>query len=176
MRKLFVIRQAILALCILCLAACASTGNPVSLYGVQFNAIKDSPDIDVLDYAYGQNDKPFFGPSKVIRDQGKWTNNDNMTGYLPRGEFLYVKWRIKQSGEILEDRVDLRTRLPMDLTNTRVRFVIHERHLYVFVEWDLVGQRTGYQPAQDAYKPIPGGVKLFNGRRIQQIYPDPLPQ
>jgi hypothetical protein len=52
---------------------------------------------------------------------------------MPVGEFLYVKWRIKATGEIFEDRVDLRERLPKNMTNHTLTFSIDEKQLHVFV-------------------------------------------
>lgn len=49
------------------------------------------------------------------------------------GEFLYVKWRIKETGEVLEDRVDLRPLLPWNMGNHKITFVIDGRQLYVYL-------------------------------------------
>jgi hypothetical protein len=49
------------------------------------------------------------------------------------GDDLYVKWRIKSTGEIYEDTVDLRNRLPEDMHRQRIRFVVWGPQLYVYL-------------------------------------------
>jgi hypothetical protein len=49
------------------------------------------------------------------------------------GEFLYVRWRLKDSGEMVEHRVDLRDRLPRDMKDQHVSFVIDGKDFYVYV-------------------------------------------
>ena len=59
-----------------------------------------------------------------------------MSGPMPIGEFLYVKWRINATGEVLEERVDLRPLLPWNMGNHTVTFVIDGRQLYVYLVTD----------------------------------------
>ena len=177
MRKLTVIRQAILALGILCLTACAMGGNKVApYYSIEFNASQDSPDIEVLDYRYGEQEKVFFSPSREAVKLGNTFKSGNISGFLPRGDFLYVKWRIKDTGEVLEDRVDLRNRLPENMEDLHVHFACHGRQLYVFLEWPWDGKPWAKGQPKDRYKPVPDGEKRFDGHRIQQIYPDSAQQ
>lgn len=177
MKKFFGIRQAILAIGILCLTACATGGNKVALhYSIEFNASQDSPDIEVLDYQYGELEKVFFAPEPERIRLGQTFKGGNLNGFLPRGEFLYVKWRIKETGEVLEDRVDLRNRLPENLENLHIHFVCHGRQLYVFLRWPWDGQPWTKGQPQYRYKPVPGGERRFDGQKIQQIYPDPVQQ
>lgn len=56
-----------------------------------------------------------------------------VNGPIPVGEFLYVKWRLKATGEVFEQRVDLRGRLPRDMTDHELTFVIDGPQLYVYV-------------------------------------------
>lgn len=172
LRRLFGIRLAMLAIGVLCLTACASA----PYYGIAFAAYRDSPDIEVLNYQYGTLDKVFFAPSRGALEQKDIFYGGNLNGFLPRGEFLYVKWRIKATGEVLEDRVDLRNRLPENLEDLKVHFVCHGRQLYVFVKWPWDGKPWTKGMPRDMYKPVPGGEQRFDGKRIQQIYPDPVQQ
>lgn len=138
-------------LCTFTLLACASGPRQV-FHSFQFDGKYDgSPnqegkyegwgkEIDLLEYNYG-------GQSRMLRD--KLNNPDfpglhkNMTalpsqlsgvsGFMPIGEFLYVKWRIKATDEVLEDRVDLRERLPRNMTNHTLTFVPDGQQLHVFV-------------------------------------------
>ena len=90
------------------------------------------PEVDVLDYAYGDSQAPRTRPSKVAREMSNVFNNAGTAGFMPRGEFLYVKWRVKATGQMYEDRVDLRNRLPADISNYGIHFVIDDSQLYVY--------------------------------------------
>ncbi len=57
----------------------------------------------------------------------------NTSGMMPRGEYLYVKWRVKATGEVYEDKVDLTHRLPADMTNYGLHFAIFGSQLYVYL-------------------------------------------
>jgi hypothetical protein len=50
-----------------------------------------------------------------------------------RGEFLHVKWKIKSTGEVYEDKVDLRSRLPRNIKNHTVSFIAKGPQLYVYL-------------------------------------------
>ena len=52
---------------------------------------------------------------------------------MPVATFLYVKWRIKETGGIVENRVDLRDRLPPNMFDHRVTFAIDGTQLYVYL-------------------------------------------
>jgi hypothetical protein len=122
------------------IASCAIAGGEPRMYfhSFSFDLAADAKkyghsEVDVLDYAYGDSGVPRTRPSKVAREMSDVFNNTSITGAMPRGEFLYVKWRIKATGEIHEDRVDLRNRLPTDMTNYGVHFLIDGAQLYVFL-------------------------------------------
>lgn len=50
-----------------------------------------------------------------------------------RGDFLYVKWRNERTGQVYEDTVDLRQRLPADIAKHRIHFIIKGPQLYVYL-------------------------------------------
>lgn len=94
--------------------------------------------IDLLAYEYGTNDrmtknsvdKP-RGP--VWKDGSSIAPTTNINGPMPVGEFLYVRWRVKATGQVYEERVDLRERLPADMKDHGLTFVIDGPQLYVYV-------------------------------------------
>jgi len=49
------------------------------------------------------------------------------------GDSLYVKWRIKSTSEVYDDTVDLKSRLPEDIANNRIHFIIKGSQLYVYL-------------------------------------------
>src|SRR5438128_1525557 len=92
------------------LVACASTGEIVE-HSFAFNAALDSPDVEVMDYRYGESKQPGARNDHEQRDQGKSAQATGITGPMRRGDSLYVKWRMKSTGAVYEDTVDLRHRL-----------------------------------------------------------------
>jgi hypothetical protein len=122
------------------IASCAIAGAEPKVYfhSFSFDVAADAKkyghsEVDVLDYAYGDSGEPRTRPSRVAREMSNVFNNTGVAGEMPRGEFLYVKWRIKATGEVHEDRVDLRNRLPADVTNYGVHFLIDGAQLYIFL-------------------------------------------
>jgi hypothetical protein len=96
---------------------------------------------DLLAYSYGDQyrmvRRSMDDPSEKawLQKNGETSLSGclNVGGAMPVGEFLYVKWRIKATGEIFEDRVDLRERLPKNMMNHKLTFSINEKQLYLFV-------------------------------------------
>lgn len=121
------------------LAACASGPKLVS-HGFSFDGLHDqwNGSVDLLAYAYGNGyhmvREDLANPSSSLY-AGKpgLPPSTGVNGPMPVGEFLFVKWRLKASGEVLENRVDLRDRLPRDMTDHELTFVIDGRQLYVYV-------------------------------------------
>jgi hypothetical protein len=126
------------------LVACAS-GPKVALHTFTCNGHSDTnrwiDKVDLLAYSYGDG-----GPNQLRANaddpRTKWLLNNvgktslgcgGVVGYIPVGDFLYVKWRIKATDEVLEKRVDLKDRLPQKMDNHTLTFSIDQRQLYVYV-------------------------------------------
>lgn len=126
------------------LVACAS-GPKVALHTFTCNGYTDTnkwiEKVDLLAYSYGDR-----GPNQLRANaddsRTKWLLNNkgetsltcgSVGGFIPVGDFLHVKWRIKESGEVLEERVDLKDRLPPRMDHHTLTFSIDERQLHVYV-------------------------------------------
>lgn len=129
-----------LALVLLVVMTACASGPKLVTHAFSFDALKDgwADSVDLLAYAYGdeyhmvRND--VANPrSPVFAGLSKLPPGTGVNGPMPVGDFLYVKWRIKATGDVLEQRVDLRNRLPRDMTDHELTFVIDGRQLYVFV-------------------------------------------
>lgn len=124
----------LLAVCVgLYLVACAGVGGPkLVVHAFNFDGWNDGwqPTAELLEYAYGDQ---YAQVRRKAKDGYSAGVSSGVNGAMPVGEFLYVKWRLKASGEILEQRVDLRDRLPSDMTDHELTFVIDGRQLLVFV-------------------------------------------
>lgn len=113
------------------LTACAS-GPKVVDHSFGFDIRSASPEVEVLDYRYGDSKLPVRAPEWAVKE-GRPLYFNAVTGPMRVGDFLYVKWRIKETGQVLEDNVDLRQRLPNDIKDRRVYFDIQGQQLYVYL-------------------------------------------
>lgn len=77
------------------------------------------------------------------------------------GDDLYVKWRINATSEVIEQTVDLRNRLPRDMANHKIYFVIKKRELFVYV---ISPEKR--PPDWPTYEP-PG----WTHRKVYLVYP-----
>lgn len=153
-------RLAVLSITLL-LTACALDPRVVD-HAFGFNANADSADVYILDYQYGDSRVSMAKNPDEFRAEGKSLQAANVNGPMTRGDFLYVKWRVKDTGRIYEDRVDLRSRLPFDLTNQIVYFIVKGPQLYVY----LISRER--RPADES----PVGPRVYSAQKTTTIYPD----
>lgn len=155
------------------LTACATGGimdkDSYPVHHFSFDTMRDSPDIDVVDYQYSNSRHVGVSPERERVAMGQYFGGTNIAGSILRGDFLYVKWRVKKPGTLLpeylgtyEDRVDLRSRLPADISGLRIHFVIRGPQLYVYLIW----------PYDEKYEYPVGELKNFGRVKQVQIYPD----
>ncbi len=111
---------------------CATRSEMVN-HQFKFDAISDSPGIAVLDYQYGTTAQPGARPAPFELRQDHIGQQTSVSGDMVRGDFLYVKWKIKNTGEVLEDRVDLKHLEPENIEGCIVYFVVKDRQLYVYL-------------------------------------------
>jgi hypothetical protein len=128
------VSQIIVVLLLSCLVACASSRRSVVYHAFSFDAVHDSPNIEVLKHRYGNSKNPgarsrSFEPGFPEEVEG----GTGVTGAMLVGDFLYVKWRIKGTTDVFEDTVDLRRRLPANMDGNEIRFVVKDRQLYVYL-------------------------------------------
>lgn len=142
-------------------AACAN-GPEIVDHTFAFDALRDSPGIQVLDYRYGDSRLPGASNPGYIRREGRSLQRTGITGPMRKGESLYVKWRTLPDNKIYEETVDLRRRLPKDITDCELYFVITGPQLYVYL---VLPQR---RPPNVA----PNGPRQYHDRYVLTIYPD----
>ncbi len=90
---------------VLCVAACTTSGQVVD-HAFGFDLRYDDQDAVVLDYRYGNTKLP-VGPTKEQLEAGQTFYFQSVQGPMLRGDFLYVKWRVRSTGREYEDTVDL---------------------------------------------------------------------
>ena len=163
------------------IAGCVAGGSSLYFQSFDFDLNVDArcygqPEVEVLDYVYGDSHQYGTQRSSYSKELGQAIARGSVAGYLPRGEFLWFKWRVKATGRVYEDKVDLRQRLPIDLTKYGIHVVIEGAQLYVyafppFETRDLLGQVStvsGQQASRARGQPF--GEVPYN--RAHQIYPD----
>lgn len=117
----------------LVLSACAATGGRV-FHSFAFDAQRDSPDVEVLGYKiWGSAGTIDRSRDVAIDGPGRVSQYSAIGGVLPRPEYLYFKWRIKSSGEIFEVTVDLKERLPSNISGSRIFIWIDSTRLNIFL-------------------------------------------
>lgn len=121
------------------LAACA-TGQREVWQKFEFNGRSDgwAESIDLLEYEYGNGYRmvkdSVSNPRGLVYKGGiSLPPQTGINGPMPVGEFLFVRWRVKATGKVYEERVDLRQRLPADMKDHGLTFVIDGPQLYVYV-------------------------------------------
>lgn len=121
-----------LALSLLVVMAGCATGPKLVSHSFNYDGFNDkwADKVDLLAYSYGDQ------YPKLTRKAAEGSTvgaQGIVNGPIPVGEFLYVQWRLKATGEVLEQRVDLRDRLPHDMNDHGLTFLIDGRQLYVYV-------------------------------------------
>lgn len=120
------------ALALLMVSGCATAAQLVD-HAFAFDMRVDDQDAVVLDYRYGESKTPTASNPEHRRIEGKSLQFTHVRGEMPVGTFIYVKWRSKSTGEIFERTVDLTKRMPSDIKNQTVYFMVRGAHLYVFL-------------------------------------------
>ncbi len=112
--------------------ACATSPRLV-YHSFSFDARWDSPDAEILNYRYGESKHPGARPQGYSLISGSVPQHATIIGNMLRGDQLYVKWRVQSTKKIHEDTVDLKNRLPVDITRHRITFIVSGPHLYVYL-------------------------------------------
>ena len=147
---------------LLLLGACAS--SQIVDHGFAFDVISDSPDVELLDYRYGDSKLPGAANPEALRAGGKAPQRINIHGPMRRGDVLYVKWRLKNTGRVLEDTVDLGSRMPTDISGHKIYFEIKGAQLYVYLIPPESQKRAVEKPAI--------GPRLYRDLAVRIVYPD----
>ncbi len=154
-------RWFVLSFISLILFGCAST-KPIEHHGFKFDFFYDNQTAIVLDYWYGDKSRILWGMPEYKVKQNETIRADNTWALPRRGDYIYIKWRDGPNGEVYEDKVDLRSRLPADITGSTIYLMIYGPKLYVYLA------TTNHRPAGEN----PNGPSIYENRRVLTIYPD----
>lgn len=125
-----------------------------------FGEYGENPDIEILDVYYGIPNCPAI--YKTILFNGKPMQGVSMGGSHRRAWELKVKWRVKSIGQEYEEAVDLRNRLPNDMTNHRLHFSIEGHQLIIYL----------ITPERRPPEMLPIGPKATQYRKTLIVFPD----
>lgn len=158
------IRWLALAGLLLALTGCASgQGAKLVNHSFNFNGRNDGwqQSIDLLEYSYGDQ---YVMVRRKAAEGDTLGPQAGVSGPMPVGDFLYVRWRLKSSGEQVEQRVDLRDRLPRDMTDHELTFVVEGRQLFVYVVTPERKKAYGEPPVLRTWR--------SNFAKAYEIYPN----
>ena len=142
------------------LTGCAATPDIVD-HAFSFNTRYDDQNAAVLDYRYGASRLPVQAPEAAVKE-GTGLLSTNVNGPMLRGDSLYVKWRDERTGQVYEDTVDLRQRLPAEMTSYRIHFIVKGRQLYVYL----------ISPEPRPQNMAGTGPRMYRDLKSTLIYPD----
>ena len=97
-------------------------------HGFQFNAKWESPDIEILGYRYGNSNYNRALATEYPYSERKIPQSSTFIGSMNRGDDLYVKWKIKSTGVIYEDTVDLKKLMPLHIEKQEPNPLLHSPH------------------------------------------------
>jgi hypothetical protein len=128
-----------------------------------FGGYGENQDVEIMYVEYGIPGCPPNYDSKKLLFNGKTPQSTNIVGGPARRAWvLNVKWRIMSTGKEYEKKVELRNRLPEDMTNNRIHFSIEESELFVYLITSE--KRLNSMPAI--------GPKPYQSLRTEVIFPD----
>ncbi|HTR34994.1 MAG TPA: hypothetical protein VMH80_03780 [Bryobacteraceae bacterium] len=136
------------------------SGERWAHYTFEFGGRGENIGIEVLDWKFG--DAPFSFMRAPNR--GRIPQSDNVAGKMPLADSLYVKWRVLATGNVYEDKVNLKSRLPSNMEDKTIHFMVEGSHLNVYVIEDL--QVPHARNAPDCL------VADYRTCKCSRIYPD----
>ena len=145
-----------------CLISACATGPEIVDHTFEFNALRDSPDVRILDFRYGTTKFPGARNPDYLIKEGRSFQQTAITGPMKRPDSLYVKWLTLTDNNIHEQTVDLQKRLPRDFTDSTVYLLIRGRELYVYL----------VSPDRRQPNVEPNGPRKYRDRNVITLYPD----
>ncbi len=117
-------------------------------HAFEFDARNDSPGVEILAFRYGAGDY-LATHGEVTAQYGLPPQYTGINGPMRLGDTLYVKWRLKATGQQFEETVDLKAVLPREMERQRIHFVAQDRTLFVYLidpvprpaDWRAIGPR-----------------------------------
>lgn len=141
--------------CFLSLQACATTPR-LAYHSFSFDGWEDgwysgpNSNVQLQEYRYG--DQYHMLQKKAKPGEPRVPSSTSINGPMPVGDFLYVRWLLKDTDEMIEHRVDLRDRLPKNMNNQTLTFAIKGKELHVYLVTDKAKSHWGEPPVLGTYR------------------------
>lgn len=144
---------------------------------VDANFLADAPDLEVLEFHYGEAVVGPGGLRRSVEPGSGGLNGPSISGEIPLPDEVRVKWRDKRTEKIYEERVDMTSRLPSPkaMEETTVYFLVDqfENRLYIYLvpREDINDRSVGRRPEGT----VPNGPGLTAHLDVKTLYPDNSP-
>ena len=155
------------------------TGSVVS-HGFEFNAWRDSPDIEIIAYRYGSPVDTIGGrivrTAQDTKDGKEHQSTTIVSAAMPVGKELYVKWRIKATGQVLEETANLEAAWKRSMERWVLYFWVNQDKLQVYVmsqdQRDYFTFEQGQQiGAYESATNVPYSLQKSSRRFIYMLHP-----
>jgi hypothetical protein len=153
------VRWVLQILLVTTVSACAASSADV-YHGFKFDSRFVDRDVEILDYQYCDSKSCSARAEQDLVEQGIPSYQRGVFAPMPVGDRLYVKWRLISTGEVLEERLDLRHRLPKQMFAHVFYFEIRQRELFIYLV-------TPEPRPVDWINPVKG-----YDRKVIEIYPN----
>ncbi|WP_292782673.1 hypothetical protein [Methylophilus sp. UBA6697] len=123
----------------------------------------ENQDIEILKVYYGIPGCPPNYDSEKLLFNGKPLQVTNIVGGPARRAWiLTVEWRVKNTNTEYKESVDLKSRLPKDMTNHKIHFWIKGSQLFVFL----------ITPEKRPKNTPPNGPRMTQHLKTITVFPD----
>ena len=92
--------------------------------------------VELLDGRFGTEKLTFWDVPRSYVGTKYVSQGAGIGGQYPIPETLYVKWRIRATGEVLEKTVSFKGILPKDLNKQAITFLFEGKQLFVYLVTD----------------------------------------
>lgn len=131
-------------------------------YQFTFGGAGENQGVEILNYRYGNSKMAFTSPADWELAKGHIAQGGGAYAHFKVDTPLYVKWRVLSTGKEYSDTVDLKGRLPSDMSNKNLHFTIQTTQLNVYVI-----EKHGHKPEGPDCP-----VRTYFDHGCTRIYPD----
>ena len=107
-----------------------------ALYSIDFDTRSGEQHARVLDYKYMRDSEVLMAPFPEELNSGKGAILSLRSQWMPLGTSLYVKWFDEDASMSHEDTVDLRGKLPSDMSKKALHFTVKGSQLSIYVVFE----------------------------------------
>ena len=155
-----VTRLIVVGLMLFALPACPGTNDRVFTF--EFGMLDPNKDVEILNWRYGNSKVAYTHADTGYLATRHIPQAENTTGRFPPGDVLYVKWRVLSTGKEYENKVDLTSQLPDDMSGKTIHFSVKGPQLFVY----LIDTKQGHIPGKDC------PALLYKDCKCTRLYPD----